>query len=446
MLPRRPGEGCDACRVTNVTTRDVTHTSGGGTVDRGTHKEFDTAPAGGGSSGQAALGVGRPVRRAFALLLAGAVAGAAADRLIAFSPMLAAARPAESRTARETAVTRAGDRIVVPEGSPLRMVLTVAEPAVKNVVRTLVLPAAVEADPARTVRVLPPVTGRVTELKVQLGARVTQGQELAVIDSGDLAQAYADADKARSAAALARQALDRIAGLEKVGGAAVKDREQAQSDHAQALAELDRSQARLRAIGASPSPLSGEAREPTRLLSIRAPASGSVIGLSAARGAFLNDPAAAMMTIASLDRIWVTANVPEKDIASVNPDDTVKVVFRAYPDEVFAGKVLFVSDVVDTDSRRNKVRIAFDNPGLKFKPNMFAEARFEAPPVARLTVPTSALVMTNDTTSVFVEAAAWAFERRNVEIAREEGATVAIRAGLRPGERVVVKGAVRLND
>jgi cobalt-zinc-cadmium efflux system membrane fusion protein len=54
--------------------------------------------------------------------------------------------------------------------------------------------------------------------------------------------------------------------------------------------------------------------------------------------------------------------------------------------------------------------------------------------------------MTNDTTSIFVEVAEWAFERRTIEIAYQEGATATIKSGLRPGERVVIKGAVRLND
>jgi multidrug efflux pump subunit AcrA (membrane-fusion protein) len=54
--------------------------------------------------------------------------------------------------------------------------------------------------------------------------------------------------------------------------------------------------------------------------------------------------------------------------------------------------------------------------------------------------------MTNDTTSVFVEVEDWAFERRNVEIEAQEGATAVITSGLGPGDRVVVRGGVRLND
>ncbi len=61
-------------------------------------------------------------------------------------------------------------------------------------------------------------------------------------------------------------------------------------------------------------------------------------------------------------------------------------------------------------------------------------------------MPTSALLMTNDRTSVFVEVSDWAVERRNIEIAHQEGTAVAVKSGIRPGERVVVKGGVRLND
>ena len=373
----------------------------------------------------------------------GLILGIAADRFFfaAMRSQGAVSLPQESRTAAPSVLSRVGDRIIVPETSPLRTLLTVAAPTMKDVARTLVLPASVEADPSRTVKVMPPVTGRVTELKVQLGGRVVQGQELAVIDSGDLAQAFSDIEKARSTVTLTKKALDRQLSLEKAGGAAIKDREQAQSDYAQAVSELERSESRLRAIG-----IPADQKEQSRLLSVKAPVSGSVIDLQVAPGSYLNDPTAAMMTIANLDTVWVTANVPEKDIAVVFPGQTVNVNFRSYPDDVFTGKVLFVSDVVESDTRRNKVRIAFDNPDKILKPNMFADATFVAPSQSRLMVPTSALLFTNDKTSVFAEVSDWAFERRDVEIAYQEGATVAIKSGLRPGDRIVVKGGVRLND
>jgi membrane fusion protein, heavy metal efflux system len=375
-------------------------------------------------------------------LLTGLLVGVAGDRVTsgAHRPEVIQASIAAGAEA-PVVLTRVGDRIVVPPNSPLRTRLVVEEPTMKEVSRTLVLPAVVEADPTRTVKVLPPVAGRVIDLKVQLGARVTEGQELAVIDSSDLAQAFSDAEKARSTLRLTKQALDRLMILEKSSAIAVKEREQAQSDHAQAQSELERAESRLRAIGVPP-----DQKERSRLLSLKAPITGSVIDLQVAPGAFLNDPTAAIMTLANLDTIWVTANVPEKDISFVFTGQTVNVAFASYPEKVFTGKVLFVSDVIEPDTRRNKVRIAFDNPDKTLKPNMFASATFVAPSIMRIMVPNSALLMTNDRTSVFVEVASGAFERRDVEIAYQEGAAAAIKSGLEPGERVVVKGGVRLND
>ena len=336
---------------------------------------------------------------------------------------------------------REGARISVPAGSPLRGKLTVGPVAQREIQRKLVLPAVVEADPARTVKVLPPVTGRVTDLKVQLGERVVQGQDLAVIDSGDLAQAYSDIEKARSVLTLTKKALDRQLGLEKAGGAAIKDREQAQSDYDQAVAELERAQSRLRAMG-----VPADQKEQSRLLTLKAPAAGSVIDLQVARGAFLNDLTAAIMTIANLGTVWVTANVPEKDTALVTPGQDVDVVFSAYPGEVFAGKVLFISDVLDPDTRRTKIRIAFDNPAMKLKPNMFADATFLAPRQTMQVVPTQALVLKDETDRVFVEVAPWTFEARPVEVGFQQGDQAVVDHGLKAGERIVVKGGVLLND
>ena len=114
------------------------------------------------------------------------------------------------------AMIRDGERVTVPDGSPLREKLVIAATAEKEIQRRLVLPAMVEADPALTVKVLPALAGRVIELKVQLGSRVTAGQILAMINSSDLAQAYSDEEKARSMLKLTTQALDRLMSLEKI--------------------------------------------------------------------------------------------------------------------------------------------------------------------------------------------------------------------------------------
>jgi membrane fusion protein, heavy metal efflux system len=376
-----------------------------------------------------------------ALVLFAAGAGIGAYRLIASSSVEPAHAPVAVSQKSVPSFVRDGSRILVPEGSPLRGKLTIGTVAQRQVERTLQLPAVVEADPTRTVKVLPPVAGRLIDLKIQLGERVERGQELAVIDSSDLAQAYADEDKARSAVKMTKQALDRALALEKYSAGSVKDRQQAENDHAQAQAELERTQSRLRAIG-----VVADLKEEGRKLSLKAPVSGSVIDLQVARGAHLNDATAAIMTIANLDEIWVTANVPEKDTALVAHGQAVDVVFAAYPGEVFKGRVLFVSDILDPDTRRTKVRIAFQNPDMRLKPNMFASATFVTPKQTVRVVPATAVVLRNEADQVFLEVAPWTFEARSVDIDFQQRDQVVVAHGLEAGQRVVVKGAVLLND
>lgn len=335
---------------------------------------------------------------------------------------------------------RKADKIIIPEGSALRAQLAVERVTVKDGPRTIVLPASVEADPARTINILPPVAGKIVELSVRLGDRVVKGQPLAVIDSADLAQAYADDDKARDTLEHARKVLERVRGLNKAGAGALKDLEQAELDYGQARTEFNRAEARLREIGVKPG--KGE----SRLLTVRAPAAGSVTALMCAPGAFANDTNAPLMTVACLDTVWVTANVPENDIAHVAKGQPVDVTFPAYPGKTLRGKVAFVSEILDSDSRRCKVRVTLPNPAGELKPNMFANASFSVPQKSAVFVPNSALLMNNDSTVVLVEIEPWTFVKRPVIPGYGEGDGARIDKGLSPGDRVVVKRGVLLND
>jgi len=338
-------------------------------------------------------------------------------------------------------LTRRGDQILVPEGSALRSRLAVMPAPEQPVSARLVLPAVVESDPSRTALVLPALGGRVLELKVALGDRVTRGQALTVIDSPDLAQAYDDNDKAADAFRLADKALARQKEQSKIGTVSDQDLDQAKSNHVQAEAEYARTQAHLKTLGAA-----ADTKPPSRLLTVSAPISGSITTLAVTPGTIINDPTQPIMTIADLSTVWVTAMVPEKDVAAISKDQEAEVSLMAYPDRVLHGKVLFVSDVIEPDSRRNKLRIAFANADHALKPNMFATVTLLGTQRSRIVLPSSALLMNNDRTSVFVAVAPWTFERRNVDPELEEGTSVAIRSGINAGDQVVVKGGILLND
>ena len=328
----------------------------------------------------------------------------------------------------------------VPEKSPLRKELVVAPVEVQTAPHALVFPGMVEADPAHTANVLAPLTGRIAELKVGLGDHVTRNQLLAVIESGDMAQAYADVSKAGDALALAKKQLDRAHGVQQAGGNAVKDLEVAQVAYSQAQAEMDRAQTRLHSLSAA------GGKGASHSIQVVAPTNGYVTTLAVSPGTYANDPNAVLMTIADLSTVWITANVPEADVGPITKGQTVDATLTAYPEQVFHGQVSFVSPVLQADTRRDMVRATFANADGRLKPNMFAKASIAVPQPAQVLVPQSALLMNNDTTSVFVEVSPWAFERRTVELSYDETAGARVLKGLKAGDRVVVKGGVLLND
>jgi len=328
----------------------------------------------------------------------------------------------------------------VPDNSPLRKALQIAPVEVRSAPHARMYPATVEADPARTANIVAPLAGRIIELKVGLGDRVERNQLLAVIASGDMAQADADVAKAADALALAKKGLERARAVQQAGGNAVKDLEAAQSNDNQAQAELDRARARVASIGAT---AQGDARQGIR---ITAPISGYVTALTVAQGTYANDTTTPLMTIANLDSVWITANVPEADVGGVAKGEAVDATLSAYPGSTFQGKVAFVSQILQADTRRDLVRAAFANADGRLKPNMFATARIAVPQPPQVFVPASALLMNNDDTTVFVEVSPWVFARRTVELGYDEAAGTRVVSGLKAGDRVVVKGGVLLND
>ena len=354
------------------------------------------------------------------------------------------AKEAETPSEASATLRHEGERLVVPEKSPLRRTLAVAPIADETVAAPFTLPAVVEADPARLVKILAPLTGRIVSLNKQLGDAVKAGDVLFTIDSADLAQASADAAKAHAALALARRNLERQRELDKSEIASKRDLEQAQSDYEQAASEAARVDARLAQLGAKAG--SGTALPAgSHVLAVRSPISGRVVDLTAAAGGYWNDATAPLMTVADLSHVFVTANAQEKDLAQLYTGQSASVKLDAYP-EPLSAKVRFVGEMLDPDTRTVKVRMPLDNRDGKLKPGMFAQATFLARAHPGILVPITAVVQSGFSTRTFVEVAPWQFEPRDVKLGARIGERVEVVAGLKAGEHVVVTDGVLLND
>lgn len=326
--------------------------------------------------------------------------------------------------------------ITVGEGSPLRGKLKLETVESRPVRRRLLAPASVEADPARMARIVPPLAGQVKQLLVRQGQLVKKGQPLFILDAPDLVTARADFLRAKSVLVQAENALKRQQDLFEHAIAAKREVEDAQTAFDVARDDLKRSTVRLRLLGID----SGDLDEP---LTVRAPLSGQVLSLATSPGEFRNDVTTPLLVVADLSSVWITASVPERDVERVHVGDDALARVAAFPSQEFKGRILFIENVLETDTRSVKVRIQFDNAEGRLKPGMFATVSFLGPAAPAIVLPTTALQV-GETTYVWVERTPWTFIRRPVQLASESSDSAVVADGLKPGERVVVQNGALL--
>jgi cobalt-zinc-cadmium efflux system membrane fusion protein len=303
--------------------------------------------------------------------------------------------------------------------------------------------AKVTFDEGRVSRVSTPVSGRVVELKVQPGDRVRRGQPLLVIASPDAESAFADWIAARADAALAERNLERQRRLLADQAVSQKEVLQAEGDATKARAGRARALARLEVLGISPDDPNAR---PSHYL-LRAPLDGVIVERPATPGMEVRaDGGTPLVTVADLSRLWVLADVFERDVGAVAKGGKAEVRVAAWPGRVWDGNIAYVGDVVDPQSRTVKVRVEVQNPDQKLKPEMFARVTLRgvetAPVVA---VPSQAVLSDGAASAVVVALGEGRFQRRTVEAGPERDGHVRILAGLAPGERVVVDGAIYLS-
>ena len=181
--------------------------------------------------------------------------------------------------------------------------------------------------------------------------------------------------------------------------------------------------------------------EPTKRMTLRSPAGGIVVEKNVVEGDRIM-PGMTVYRIADLSRVWVEAEVFEKDLALVGEGQSATVSFEAYPGRSFEGRVAYVHPTVSVQSRTARVRIELSNRDLALKPGMYAQILLEslASP-ATLVVPRSSVIQTGERALVFIERSDGALVPREVVPGRTSGRFMEILEGLGMGDQVVSSAA-----
>jgi Cu(I)/Ag(I) efflux system membrane fusion protein/cobalt-zinc-cadmium efflux system membrane fusion protein len=144
-----------------------------------------------------------------------------------------------------------------------------------------------------------------------------------------------------------------------------------------------------------------------------------------------------LFKIADLSRVWIIGEVYEYELPFIKTGQEAKVSLSYYPGESFAGKIIYIYPYLNPETRTNQVRIEVANPGLKLKPEMFANLEIHVDYGTKLTVPSDAVLDAGDTKIVFVAKGDGYFEPREVKLGVRGQDMYEVLGGLSDGENVV---------
>jgi cobalt-zinc-cadmium efflux system membrane fusion protein len=358
------------------------------------------------------------------------------------------AKPEKAATKKEGHEKKDGHKkgIVLSPEALQNLGIKVEAVTLQSLPATIRLTANIAHNLDRMFHVTPRVRGRVVEVYASIGNAVGAGSQLALLDSTEIGEARAEYTKALALLELAKSNVEREQRLFEQKISPQKDLLAAHADERRAEAEVRMLHEKLRLYGLADSEINGANTAPSRYM-VRAPGPGVVVEKEITPAEVI-EAGRKVFTISDLSTVWILVNIFEKDLARVSKDSAVKIQTDAYPDEIFAGKVAYIGDIVDPQNRTVPLRVAVANPNRRLKPGMFATAEVvtgEAS-VQAIVIPSSAIQRIEGRPAAFVQRENGSFVKRDLELGRELGDRVEVKSGLKEGDPVAITGTFTLKS
>ena len=303
--------------------------------------------------------------------------------------------------------------------------------------REVRVPGKIIAAADRMAQIVPKVGGIVTEARKNLGDAVEKGDVIALIESREMAEAVAEQLAAKRAEELARTTFNREKGLWSKKITAEQDYLNAKNVHQESVIRLDLAKQKLQALGhAGDIDLKGNAR----FHELKSPFSGRVIGRELTLGEYVDSTHAAY-TVADLSVVWVETAIAPVDLSVVQEGQIANITNGPVS---ATGKLIFVSPVIDPETRSAKAIIELDNADGAWRPGTFVNADISTSTQdAALRIPKDSVQVIDGKSVVFVQNTD-GFEPREVKVGRTDSQHIEILSGLRPGESIATSNTFTL--
>jgi cobalt-zinc-cadmium efflux system membrane fusion protein len=293
------------------------------------------------------------------------------------------------------------------------------------------------------------VQGRVHQVFVQVGDYVKAGQILLTVEGLDVGTIKAGFLKAKATLDYEKANYERQKKLfdEKIGSQ--KALLESQAEYEKALAEYKAEDKRIHSVGLNDEDVTNEKigeEHTSGTLPIKSHIDGVVVERNVVIGQFIDATTNAFKVI-NTNSVWVDGQIYEKDLAKINQKTSAVFKTTTYPNENFNGRIIYIGQTVDEQSRTITVRAEFSNPTNKLKPQMFGELRIPIGANAEaIMIPDEAVVKETGQEYVFVQTNDTTFEKRIVVAGTSSDKMIEIKEGLKEGETVVSKGVFYLKS
>jgi Cu(I)/Ag(I) efflux system membrane fusion protein len=211
------------------------------------------------------------------------------------------------------------------------------------------------------------------------------------------------------------------------------------------LLEATRRRLRLWDINAEEIEELEQTGQPKKNLTIHSPLNGFVIKKDAFQGMKVM-PDKELYTITDLSNVWVNADIYEFELPYVRVDQRATITLSYFPGQTFAGRVSWISPILDEKTRTAKLRLEVANHDFMLKPEMYANVEIGVDSGKKLAIPDEAVLDSGLRKVVFLDKGEGRFEPAEIKTGGKFDGYYEVLAGLSPGERILASAGFLLDS
>ena len=332
-----------------------------------------------------------------------------------------------------------GDTVFVPAGAVVNSKIKLHTVNLQDYKARLNTTGVVKPISGHLAEIATPFDGRVVKSFVRLGQKVNSGAPLFEVSSSEYLETVKGFFQARREKEMAEKNYLRKKDLLETGVGSRKEFDEAKLELDLAEKECEKTLAILNIYNLKP-----EEADLLQPLIVRSPISGEIVRNDITVGQYIRTDSDPIITVADLDRIWVIARVKEKDLGAISARDQVEICTECLPESPVKGKVDYIGNIMNEQTRSVDVYIECENKNQALKSGMFVTVRFFHKIENAMIIPASSVLQDYDKSILYIKAGPDIYLKKRVEVTSIADSKLIVLSGIEPDNIIVSDGGIYL--